>query len=111
METDGKAAPDMVASDPPESDILPTNNVDDAININLKDIPSNHELSDHFLAKALSELEQENIYKKSLGKSYRKVRKVDSVSTISTSIPSEDRCKRNSLLPSFLSIQHCFLVR
>ena len=84
MGTDVKAARDMVALESPESDFLPTNNVDDAINI-----PSNYELSDHFLAKALSDLEQENVYKKPLGKSYRKVRKVDSVSTISTSIPSE----------------------
>ena len=57
--------------------------------MNLKGIASNYELSDHFLAKALSDLEQGNVYKKPLGKSYRKVRKVDSVSTISTSIPSE----------------------
>ena len=49
----------------------------------------NYEVSDHFLAKALSDLEQGNVYKKPLGKSYRKVRKVDSVSTISTSTPSE----------------------
>ena len=91
MGTDVKAACDMVALESPESDFLPTNNVDDAINMNLKGIPSNYELSDHFLAKALSGLEQENVYKKPLGKSYRKVRKVDSVSIISTSISCEKK--------------------
>ena len=86
MGTDVKAARDMVALESPESDFLPTNNVDDAINMNLKGIPSDYELLDHFLAKALSDLEQEKVYKRPLGKSYRKVRKVDSVSTISEKI-------------------------
>ena len=71
MGTDVKAARDMVALESPESDFLSTNNVDDAINMNVKGIPSNYELSDHLLAKALSDLEQENVYKKPLGKSYR----------------------------------------
>ena len=39
METDVKATRDMVALESPESDFLPTNNVDDAINMNLKVFP------------------------------------------------------------------------
>ena len=43
MGTDVKAVRNMVALESPESDFLPTNNVDDAINMN-----SNYELSDQY---------------------------------------------------------------
>ena len=60
-------------------------------NINLKDIPDNHTFSDHLLAKALSDLDKENIYEKPRGKSYRQARKVNDIDdVINTSVFGND---------------------
>ena len=87
-----------VDSKPSVSGILSEKQNNDSI-IELKHVSNNHEESDHLLAKALSEMENENAYKKSLGKSYRLAGKVDEVSSVPQSVDI-NRCSSLPSVPS-----------
>ena len=66
----------------------------------LEDVPDDHDETDHLLAKALFEIENENLYKRQLGISYRRPKIIDKMSLAPLTVDTQQCVPSPSPSPS-----------